>query len=362
MFEPKFTISNSITKALLEIERARGFLDAAELKEAWIKDMQSEALILEAHHSTHIEGTQLTFAEAQGILTGKSVKGIRADDRQELLNYKAAMDFVSEYMGKKSEITEELIKEIHKLLVKDVRGGTLEPGKYRSIQNYVVNSLTGTIIYTPPQPSKVPRLMQEFVDWLNKDSDISPVLIAGISQYQFVDIHPFLDGNGRTARVLCSLCLYQNGYDFKRLFSISEYYDKNRRKYYDAIQSVRENNRRDMTGWLEYFTDGLRSQLVEVKTKGVKAIKMDVLHENIKDFNLNPRQRKALEFLIVHKQIDNSIYQKICNTTKRTATRDLTDLVNLGLFVRHGEKKGTYYTIRRNRSNESDKDIYKGHQ
>ena len=109
MFEPKFTISNSITKALLEIERARGFLDAAKLKDAWIKDMQSEALILEAHHSTHIEGTQLTFAQAQGILTGKSVKGIRADDRQELLNYKAAMDFVSEYMGKKSEITEELI-------------------------------------------------------------------------------------------------------------------------------------------------------------------------------------------------------------------------------------------------------------
>jgi len=162
------------------------------------------------------------------------------------------------------------------------------------------------------------------------------------------DWKPFLDGNGRTARVLCSLCLYQKGYEFKRLFSISEYYDKNRRKYYDAIQSVRENNRWDMTGWLEYFTDGLRSQLVEVKTKGAKAIKMDVLHENIKDFNLNPRQRKALEFLIVHKQIDNSIYQKICNTTKRTATRDLTDLVNLGLLERHGEKKGTYYTIRQN--------------
>ncbi len=75
---------------------------------------------------------------------------------------------------------------------------------------------------------------------IEDDSDISPVLIAGISQYQFVHIHPFLDGNGRTARVLCSLILYQNGYDFKRLFSLSEYYDKDRRKYYDAIQSVRE--------------------------------------------------------------------------------------------------------------------------
>lgn len=345
MSEPKFTITTKINNALLEIERARGFLEAANLKEEWIKDMQSKALILEAHHSTHIEGTQLTLAQAQGILTGKSIKGVRNDDRQELLNYKEAMDFVSEYLGKKSEITEELIKEMHKILVKDVRGGTLEPGRYRSVQNYVVNSLTGEIIYIPPPPSKVPHLMNEFVEWLNKESNISPVLIAGISQFQFVEIHPFLDGNGRTARVLCSLILYQNGYDFKRLFSISEYYDKDRRKYYDAIQSVREKNR-DMTRWLEYFTEGLSNQLVEVKTRGEKAIKRDVISERIKDFNLNPRQKKALEFLIEQKHIDNSMYQEICNTIKRTATRDLTDLVNLGLLERHGEKKGTYYTLK----------------
>ena len=118
IFVPKFTISNKINNALLEIERARGFLDAAKLKDEWIKDMQSKALIVEAHHSTHIEGTQLTLSQAQKILTGKSVKGARKDDRQELLNYRDAMDFVSEYLGKKSRITENLIKEIHKTLVK----------------------------------------------------------------------------------------------------------------------------------------------------------------------------------------------------------------------------------------------------
>ena len=203
MFEPKFTITHTIANALLEIERARGFLDAANLKEEWLKNMQSKALILEAHHSTHIEGTQLTLAQAQDILAGKSPQGIRNDDRQELLNYKEAMGFVSGYLGIESEITEEVIKEIHRILVEDVRGGTLEPGRYRRVPNYVVNSLTGTIIYTPPPPSQVPHLMTEFVGWLNTGSEISPVLIAGISQYQFVQIHPFLDGNGRTARVLC---------------------------------------------------------------------------------------------------------------------------------------------------------------
>lgn len=345
MFEPGFTITNAMNNSLLEIERARGFLDAAKLKEEWLKDMESEAIILESHYSTHIEGTELTLSQAQRILTGRPVRGVRPDDRRELLNYREAMDFVSKYLGRKSEITENLIKEIHRILVKDVRGGTLEPGRYRRVQNYVVNSVTGEVVYTPPPPSEVPTLMKDFVQWLNKGSDMSPVLMAGVSQYQFVDIHPFRDGNGRNARLLCTLILYQNGYDFKRLFSLSEYYDKDRRTYYDAIQSVRENDM-DMTGWLEYFTEGLESQLMEVKTKGEKTIKKEVLSDQIGQFNLSPRQETALEFLLEHQHIDNSTYQRVCSTTKRTATRDLAHLVDLGLIERHGEKKGTYYTLK----------------
>ncbi len=338
MFNPKFTITNRINNSLLEIERARGFLDAAGLKEEWIEDMQSEAIILEAHHSTHIEGTQLTLSQAQRILSGWAVRDVRDDDRQELLNYKEAMDFVSEYLGKKSEITEDLIQKIHRILVSNVRGGTLEPGKYREVQNYVVNSLTGEILYTPPPPSGVPQLMKEFIRFLNRESDISPVLIAGIGQSQFVDIHPFLDGNGRTARVLCTLILYQNGYDFKRLFSLSEYYDKNRREYYDAIQSVRERNM-DLTVWLEYFTEGLRRQLIEVKTKGEKAIKRDVLIEKAKMSRLNDRQQKILLYLLDEKQASVEEIRQKFNLVRRTVQRDLSRLVDSGMIKEVAKSK-----------------------
>ncbi len=95
-----------------------------------------------------------------------------------------------------------------------------------------------------------------------------------------------------------------------------------------------------MTGWLEYFTKGLRNQLMDVKIKGEKVIKIDILEEKIKDFKLNLRQKRALEYLLEHQRIDNSIYQKICNTIKRTASRDLSDLVKFGFLERHGEKKG----------------------
>ena len=345
MFKPKFFITNNINNFLLEIERARGFLDAAQLKKSWIRNMQSKALILESHASTHIEGTRLTLSQARKILTGKKVAGVNPDDRKELLNYKEAIDFVSKYLGKEDFITENLICDIHKILVKGVRGNSAGPGNYRKIQNYIINSISGEIIYTPPPPERVSSLMKEFVIWLNKKSNISPVLRAGISQFQFVHIHPFLDGNGRTARLLCTLILYKDEYDFKRLFSLSEFYDKKRRKYYDAIQSVRKNNM-DMTEWLEYFTDGLKSQMLEVKNKGMIVIKKDILIERASIEGLNNRQKKLLTFLVDNEYISRAIYVKRYKVSLRTADYDLSQLEKLGLLKRVGIGRAIRYSLK----------------
>lgn len=344
MYSPRFIITNKINNELLEIERARGFLDAAQLKGEWIKEMQSAALILEAHHSTHIEGTQLTLSDAQKIFAGKHVEGVRPDDRQELINYKEAMDFVSEYLDVQSEITEDVIKGIHKRLVKEVRGGSLEPGCYRKVQNYVVNSITGVIIYTPPSSQEVPTLMKEFVLWLNNEKDISPVLMAGVAQHRFVDIHPFLDGNGRTARVLCTLILYQKGYDFKRLFSLSEFYDKNRREYYDSIQSVREAGM-NMTVWLEYFVRGLKNQMLEVRRKGEVVIRKEIIIEKAIRAGLNDRQKKALDYIGKKGRITNKEYVELNNLSRETAKRDLSDLAEKGILKVVGKGRGIYYAI-----------------
>jgi len=329
-FNPKFTITPKINKALVEIERVRGFLDAVKLKDDWIADMQREALILETHHSTHIEGTALSLEQAQGILEGKKLKGIDRDDERELLNYKRAMDFISQYLGKDDPITEGIIRELHKVTVKGVRGEKADPGNYRKIQSYVVNSRTREIIYTPPTPLEVPHLMREFADWLNKVEDLSPVLIAGIAQFQFVHIHPFIDGNGRTARLLSTLILYKTGYDFKRLFTISEYYDKNRPAYYRAIQSVR-NDDMDMTGWLEYFVTGLRSQMAEIQQKGEQLIKQDAALQKIKKAGLNARQEKAIKYLLRNGTISVNEYQPVASCIRRTAQRDLENLIEKGI-------------------------------
>jgi Fic family protein len=288
--------------------------------------MQKKALIHESHHSTHIEGTALSLEQSREILEGKKVKGINRDDEKELLNYKKAMDFVSKYLGKDDPAIEGVVRELHKILVKGVRGGQADPGNYRKIQNYVVNSRTKEVIYTPPIPLDVPHLMREFVDWINKAEDVSPILVAGISQFQFVHIHPFIDGNGRTARLLSTLMLYKTGYDFKRLFTISEFYDKDRPAYYEAIQSVRKNEM-DMTSWLEYFVEGLRSQMKEIQEKGEQLITQDAHLQKIKKIGLNPRQAKAMKYLMRIGKLTVNDYQSAASCIRRTAQRDLDDLV-----------------------------------
>jgi Fic family protein len=96
--------------------------------------------------------------------------------------------------------------------------------------------------------------------------------VSGIAQFQLVHIHPFIDGNGRTARLLAMLVMYRGNYDFKRLFTLSEFYDRDPSAYYGALQRVRSHDM-DMTGWHEYYVGGLATQMEEVKTKGELAIK-----------------------------------------------------------------------------------------
>ena len=332
-FRPKFTITNSITANLTRIERARGFLEAATLSEDWVRQMGERALVLEAYHTTHIEGTRLTLEQSNRLWAGEDVPGVDPDDARELLNYRQAFDFVSEYLDSGAPVTEGMIREIHKRLVKGVRGGAAAPGEYRKVQNYIVNSATGETVYTPPPAHDVPIMMTEMVDWLNREKEAHAVLISGIAQFQLVHIHPFLDGNGRTSRLLSTLCLYRVGYDFKRLFTISQYYDRDRAAFYRAIQSVREQEM-DMTGWLEYFVDGLATQLTEVKDRGERVIQRDVL---VKKHGLSDRQALAMGHVLEHGGLTIQEYEDLCpKVNRRSLQRDLKAMVDKGLLLERG--------------------------
>ena len=348
---------------LMEIEQARGFLKAANLSNQWVKKMSRNAFLLETYHTTHIEGTQLTFEQSKKILAGQKISGVNTEDVKDVKNYRDAFNLVSKHLKAKKSITEALIKGIHRELVKNVRGGSAKPGIYRKIQNYVGNVITGEVIYMPPKPKKVPALMKDFVKWINQKSDIHPVLKSGLIQFQFVHIHPFVDGNGRTSRLLCTAYLYKEDYDFKKLFSISQYYDRDRGNFYDAVQSVRDNNM-DMTGWLEYFVKGFLFQMNEVMGIGKKVILKDALIQN---HNLSKRQGMIIEYifgngkllpkdfeklLIQIGRVDKSLREKTTDKiTKRTLQRDLKDMIDKEIIEAEGKTNRKVYRLVKERLN-----------
>jgi len=342
-FVPLYRITNPMTAGLTRIERARGFLEAARLSEDWLTTMRSRALLLEAHHTTHIEGTRLTLEQAERLLAGETVAGTDPDDARELLNYRVAFEFVSGYLNDGGPMTEGLIREIHRRLVAGVRGGSAEPGEYRRVQNYVVNSVTRQVIYTPPPPQDVAPMMAELAAWLNTASDAHPVLTSGVAQFQLVHIHPFVDGNGRTSRLLSTLCLYRAGYDFKRLFSISEFYDRDRPAFYAAIQGVRDQGM-DLTGWLDYFVEGLATQMDEVTERGRRVIRRDAIAGK---YLLNKRQTLAVGFLLENPILRlEHLAVLLPKVNHRTLQRDLQGLVTKGVLKSEGAARAIHYILR----------------
>ena len=182
----------------------------------------------------------------------------------------------------------------------------------------------------------------QLVAWINQAEEVHPVLVSGAAQFQLVHIHPFVDGNGRTSRLLSTLCLYRAGYDFKRLFTISEFYDRDRSAFYAAIQGVRDNGM-DLTGWLEFFVSGLATQLAEVKRRGERAIQRDVL---VQEHGLSERQTLALAHVMEHGGMTIQEYEVLCEgVNRRTLQRDLKGLLDKGLLEAEGATNRLQYRL-----------------
>mgnify|MGYP001124461886 CR=1 FL=1 len=187
--------------------------------------------------------------------------------------------------------------------------------------------------------------MGTLVDWLNESSALHPVLKSGVAQFQLVHIHPFRDGNGRTSRLLSTLCMYRAGYDFKRLFTISEFYDRDRQAFYNAIQGVRDNDM-NLTSWLEYFTRGLATQLVEVKQRGQRVIQIDLLAQK---HSLNDRQKRLLGVISENPPLLLAdLMGALTDVPRRTLQRDVKKLVDFGILESSGATRSLRYSLVKN--------------
>ncbi len=357
MFTPKFNITNSILKNIGIIEACREVITNAPLVPAWEAKFREEAIIRTVHHGTHIEGNELNFSEAARVLQGQQVLA-RDRDVQEVINYRNVIKFIDE-MGRviKEKIekkyfneelfSKELLLKIHEETAKRILGDG-DCGTFRKSQVVVKNSQTGEITFRPPPAIEVPFQIQSFLDWLNlsETRELHPALQAGITHYELVRVHPFVDGNGRSSRAFASLVLFAHGYDIKKFFSLEEYYDKKPEDYYAALQTV-TRRAGDLTVWLEYFIKGLAIELTRVKEK-VQKLSVDLkIKEKIgEQIALSERQIKIVEFIEQTGFLQNKSFPEIFPmVSEDTVLREIKDLLSKGLIRKEGSTKGAKYVL-----------------
>lgn len=333
----------AIAEAKVVIERAK-LLPKHELR------LRRQALIRMTHSSTHIEGNMLNLNQVEAILKHQKIDA-PPRDIYEVENYLKALRYISQVVEKKLTITEKVILKIHKL-VTDRTLPEEQSGHYREGPVYVVRRRLGLpqeTVYTTPEAKKVPQLMKDLMEWIQKnDRDgVNPIIVAGIAHAEFAAIHPFADGNGRTARALATLILYARGYDFRRLFALEDYYNKDRPRYYKAINMGRtyEERKIDFTRWIEYFVRGFKEEVDNVKIK-IATLALRKIDQNVESqIYLDKDQMKILEFLDQMNRITVQDAMNILECPKRTAQLHLQKLKKLKMISQVGKGPSSAYIL-----------------
>jgi len=258
-WQPKYSITSQLARWLMEIESARAIVEHTPLPPAVEAELRQRARIRATHYSTRIEGNRLTLEQAEQVIQEKhiAIQG-RERDVREVRNYWEALLRVEDWAAQGKPLTEDLIRRLHALVEYGTRA---KPTPYRDGQNVIRDSISGGIVYLPPEAVDVPDLMSSLVEWINRaeKEKIPTPLIAGLAHYQLVTIHPYYDGNGRTARLLATFILHRGGYGLNGFFSLEEYHARDLENYYGALSVYPHHNyyegraEADLTPWLNYF-------------------------------------------------------------------------------------------------------------
>ncbi len=355
MFKPKYELTNSIVSNLTGIAEAKAIIDRAKILPQHELKLRRQALARMTHSSTAIEGNTLTLHQVEDLLAHKQVD---APSREvyEVQNYINAMRYIEKVIKAKRPITTKVILHIHKLVTEQTLPES-ESGKYREVPVYVVRRRPRQpqqIMYTGPDAKRVPKLLADLVQWIKNSpkQNIHPVVTAGIVHQEIAAIHPFTDGNGRTARAVATLVLYQQGYDFRRLFALEDYYNKDRPAYYAAINTGKSYDVRqtDMTLWLEYFVRGFEHEIMNVKDQVVslsaKGIGKKGDKTDIEPIFLDKDQLKVIDFIEHVGRITTSDVMDIFNCPKRTAQLYLKKLKEADIIKPVGKGRATYYVLK----------------
>ena len=296
----------------------------------------------EATNSNRIEGTRTTFEDA--ITPVEQIRPELRDDWHEVQNYIQAINYSINRL-KVLPISIRLIREAHKILLQGVRGEHKTPGEIRKTQNWIGGSSLNDAFFIPPEPNMLSDLLTDIEKFLhNENLQVPEIIKAGIVHYQFETIHPFLDGNGRTGRLLIILYLISTGLLNKPVLYISDFFERNRISYYDSLSMVKQTD--NMTQWLKFFLNGV----IETSKNSIKTfdeiieLKKDAENKLTKIGKKATNGQRLLELLYSQPKVNSKLVSQKLKVTPATANGILKAFVGIGILEeKTGYNRNRFY-------------------
>jgi Fic family protein len=335
-FEPvpvnqEWTWEDPVIHTLLEsANRALGELNAFSLIVPDIDLFIEMHVVKEAQTSSRIEGTQTGIDEA--LMPEDQISPEKRDDWREVRNYIGAVNTAIEEL-KKKPLSNRPLKQTHAILMQGARGERKQPGEFRTSQNWIGGSSLLDAAFIPPHQDNVPALMGDLEQfWHNENITVPHLIRIAISHYQFETIHPFLDGNGRIGRLLIPLYLVNHGLLTKPSLYLSDFFERNRASYYDALTRVRVSN--DLIHWVRFFLRGV----TEMASKGrdvfrqVLLLRTEAEHKILALGKRAPNAKATLNLLYRKPMVMATDLEQGLGVTHPTANALLKDLVRLEIL------------------------------
>ena len=343
-----FLTNQRVMQLVAAIDEYRGKWNIVEKREnRYLKELRRIATIESIGSSTRIEGATMTDEEIKQLLKDVKITKFKTRDEQEVIGYYEVLELVFDNFSE-IQLSESYIKQLHQLLLKHSDKDQRHRGEYKHLPNTVVATYPTNeqkTIFATTEPALVEGEMFELMEWTNlqwKEKTIHPLIVLAVFVYEFLSIHPFQDGNGRLSRLLTTLFLLQQGYEFMQYISFENHIEKNKKAYYDALMTAQRKRitQEDIIDkWLLFFLESLKT-LTEKLDK-----KYDVFKQ--KGGYLNERQKRLKEFIVEQKTVKMAdLSLAFPKNSPNTLKKDLQYLKTEQIITTVGQGRGTVYVIK----------------
>ncbi len=343
MFSPKFSYTPAIINQLTTIERLYGQLTAEQLIPSLTLKLSQENQILATHYSTSIEGNPLSSLDVTNIILNDQIPVTKSE--KEVKNYFAVLNTIFIMAKKGEKLTTDLTKKLHHELMNGIEVKDL--GQFRDSGVFVGHRTQTEVVvkHNPPfhKAVEIEKALSELFEWVMSNDPTHPLLKAGIMHHQFVYIHPFLDGNGRLARILTAYYLLLKHYEVTKYFILDDYYDVDRHLYSDTLHLADSG---DETDWLLYFLEGI-SHSLQAALGRIDELKNARFEEvtGEKRVLVTAREEEVLQIVLNKKAVKTTDVQKELEVSRQQAHALLSSLVKKEILQKFGKTKTSYYKL-----------------